>query len=429
MRSRRSAQAALGVLAQLTQGVIGLALLLVGHEAHLSVATSALAVSAYAIGMSVGRPVQGRALDTFAPALVLAGCGVAHAGAYVLIAVAAHNHWAGLFVAFSAVAGLFLPPIATQMRAEWPQSSGAGPATSVFAFIALLQTLSVLVAPILFSAVGAVASAATAMLTVAAVSGAATVLFALAVPRTRRRGGPASRVALRRYAKPLVLTLLIGAVVGSIEVIAPALAIAAHHPGAAGPLVIIATLGTVASGALAMRFGHRLAARGMIWRAASLQVVGATVLLLPAPLPVAGVGLVLVGAGSTPAIAALGTLVREQSAGLAEAFGWQSTALGSGVAGGSAVAGALVTVGAHLSAVPALGCALICAVLALLDQVAVGHQQGGAGSEQGADPADCKQPAVGGERGQLDARDGDGADGEQAAADGAGQRTAQAARE
>jgi MFS family permease len=376
MRSRRSVQAALGVLAQLTQGVIGLALLLVGHEAHLSVATSALAVSAYAIGMSVGRPLQGRALDTVAPALVLAGCGLAHAGAYVLIAVAAHSHWAGLFVAFAMLAGLFLPPVATQMRAEWPQSVSADRATSTFAFIALLQTLSVLIAPVLFSAVLPIASAAAAMLTVAGVSGACTVLFALAVPRGRRPGASQHRVAVRHYLMPLVLTLLIGAVTGSLEVVAPALAIAAHHPGAAGPLVIIATLGMVASGALAMRVGDRIPARSMLVRAASLEVVGAVVLLIPAPLPIAGVGLVLVSAGSTPAIAALGTLVRDHAAGTAEAFGWQSTALGLGVAGGSAAAGALVTVGAHLSAAPALACAVACAAIASFDLFAVRHEQG-----------------------------------------------------
>ncbi len=426
MRSRRSVQAALGVLAQLTQGVIGLALLLVGHEAHLSVATSALAVSAYAIGMSVGRPVQGRALDTLAPSVVLAGCGVAHAAAYVLIAVAAHGHWAGLFVTFSAVAGLALPPIATQMRAQWPGSAGA---TSVFAFIALLQTLSVLLAPILFSTVDSVASAAAAMLTVAGVSGAATVLYALAVPRGRPHGDAQARIAVRRYLNPLVLTLLIGAVIGSLEVIAPALAIAAHHPGAAGPLVIIATLGMVASGTLAMRVGSRVPARTMLIRATFVQMAGAIVALIPAPLPVAALGLVLLGAGGTPAIAALGSLVRDHAAGTAESFGWQSTALGLGVAGGSAVAGALVTVGAHLSAAPALVCAVACAAIASFDQLAVRHQQGRAGGEQRAEAADREQPAVRGERRQLGTGDDDRADGEQAAADRARERAPEQARE
>ncbi len=113
-------QAALGTAAQLTQGVIGLALLLVGHETHLGVTASALAVSAFAIGMAVGRPVQGRALDRNAAAPVLIGCALAHGGAYVVLAVAAHRHWSVLYAAAALVAGLTLPPIATQMRAAWP---------------------------------------------------------------------------------------------------------------------------------------------------------------------------------------------------------------------------------------------------------------------------------------------------------------------
>jgi MFS family permease len=361
----RSAQASLGVLAQLTQGVIGLALLLVGHQHSLSVTSSALAVSAYAIGMAIGRPVQGRALDTAPPRMVLALCGVVHAGGYVLIALAAHQHWAVAYVVFGFLTGLALPPIATQMRAEWPQERPAGQATSVFAFIALLQTLSVLLAPVLFSIVNSASTPTVAMLTVAGVSGVCTVLYALAIPRTRQRSADERRVAVRRYLGLLVLTALLGAVIGSLEVIAPAVAIADGHPGAAGPLVIVATLGMVAAGTAAMRWGARIPTTTMLALALTSEVAGAIVLLIPAPLVVSGVGLVLVSAGDTPAIAALGSQVRERSSGTAEAYGWQSTALGLGVAGGSAVAGGLVPIGAHWSALPALICAVACAAVAL----------------------------------------------------------------
>lgn len=361
----RTVQASLGVPAQLTQGVIGLALLLVGHQHALSVTTAALAVSAYAVGMSIGRPVQGRALDTAAPRAVLAVCGVAHVGCYVLIAVAAHEHWAVAYVGFGLLAGLTLPPIATQMRADWPQERPAGQATSVFALIALLQTLSVLLAPVLFSVVNSGSTATAAMLTVAGVSGACTVLYALAIPRTRPRGDEQHRVAVRRYLVLLVLTAMLGAVIGSLEVIAPAVAIASGHAGAAGPLVIIATLGMVAAGTAAMRWGARVPTAAMLGVALTSEVVGSIVLLIPAPLVVSGIGLVLVSAGDTPAIAALGSLVRERSAGTAEAYGWQSTAVGLGVAGGSAVAGGLVVVGAHWSALPALVAALVCAGVAV----------------------------------------------------------------
>ena len=362
---RRVAEGGLGVLAQLTQGIIGLGLLLVGHQASFPVATSALAVSAFAVAMAVGRPLQGRALDAWPPRVVLALCGVAHVAGYVLIAVSAHAHWAVAFVACSLLAGVTLPPIATQMRADWP-ASASGP--GVFAVIAMLQTVSVLLAPVLFAAVGSFASASVAMLTVAVVSGLCTVLFAAVIPRRPSyAGAPRSRVAVRRYLAPLLITALFGAVDGTVQVYAPAVAIAAHHPGTAGPLVITATVGTLLGAAYAISpAGSNVGARTMLLAAAAIQFLGAVVLLLPLPLAVAALGLLVVGAGATPAIAALGVMVRRRAGGTAEGFGWQSTALGLGVAAGSAVAGALAAVGAHLAALPALGCAALCGAWILM---------------------------------------------------------------
>lgn len=366
MRARRRvAEGGLGVLAQLTQGIIGLALLLVGHQAHFAVATSALAVSAFAVAMALGRPLQGRALDAMPPRAVLAWCGVAHVLAYLLIAVSAHERWAAAFVVCSLLAGFTLPPIATQMRAEWPDPASG---TGVFAMIALLQTVSVLIAPVVFTAVDSFASASTAMLTVAVISGACTVLFAAVIPRAVVRGNAVRhRVPLRRYLAPLLVTALFGAVDGTVQIYAPAVAIAAHHPAAAGPLVITATVGTLLGAAYAMSgAARRLGARRMLLVAAAIQAVGAAVLLVPSALAVAGLGLLIVGAGATPAIAALGVMVSSGAGGTAEGFGWQSTALGLGVAAGSAVAGAFAAAGAHLSALPALGCSALCGAWILM---------------------------------------------------------------
>ena len=160
-------EASLATLAQLTQGVIGLALLLVAHEVGLSVTTGAVAVAAYALGMSVGRPAQGRALDRFPAAAVIVGCGVAHGLFYVLLALVAQRRWAGLFVVAALGAGLTLPPIATQMRAAWPLGRPASAAPRVFATITMLQTVSVLIAPVLFTIVQVVSTPTIAMLVVA----------------------------------------------------------------------------------------------------------------------------------------------------------------------------------------------------------------------------------------------------------------------
>lgn len=373
-RRRLLAQSGLGVVAQLTQGIVGLSLLLVGHQTDLAVTTSALAVAGFSVGSAIGRPLQGRALDTGRPSVVLAACGVGHGVAFLLIAVAAHQRWSAAYIAFGVLAGALVPPIATRQRAAWP-SRFASP-TRAFAIIALLQTVSILIAPLLFTVVAAVASPTVAMLTVAFAAAASTVLFAAAVMvEGSPSGRTVSRVGVRSYARPLVSTALLGTINGVAAIAAPALALAAHHPSAAGPLVAATTAGALVGGLATMRNTARpLTPERRLFASAVVQVAGAVLVALPAPLGVAAAGMVLLGAGFAPALAASAVVVSARSAGSAESFGWQSMALGGGEATGSAVAGPLVHVGAHWAILPALVCALVCALLSATG--AVGRRPG-----------------------------------------------------
>ena len=359
-------EAALGTLAQLTQGVIGLALLLVAHQVGLPVATGAVAVAAYALGMSVGRPLQGRALDRFAASWVIVGCGIAHGLCYLLLAIVAHQPV--LFVLAALGAGLTLPPIATQMRAAWPADQPPAAAARVFATITMLQTISVLIAPVLFTVVQAVSTPIVAMLVVAGVSSVSTIGFGLVCrPGAARDGG---RTPVHHYLGLLLGTAAIGAVTGAVEVVAPAMAIAASHPGAAGLLATVATVGTLSGALVAMR--RPVSA----YVALSIQLVGAALLLVPSSLVIAAAGLFVLGTGVTPTLALLSTAMSRRAGGTAESFGWQSTALGLGVTGGSALAGVLASVTAHLSALPCLVGALATLFVARqLALVPVGAEQ------------------------------------------------------
>jgi hypothetical protein len=208
--------------------------------------------------------------------------------------------------------------------------------------------VSVLVAPVLFTVVQVISTPTTAMLVVALVSAVCTVAFGFVCRSGRGRADGGARVGLRRYAGLLAGTACIGAVTGSLEVVAPALAIAAGHPSAAGVLATVATLGTLLGALVAMR------RQVPVYAALVVQVVGAVVLLVPSSLVLAGAGLFVLGTGITPTLALLSTAVSRRAGGTAESFGWQSTALGLGVTGGSAIAGPLASVAAHLSALPCL---------------------------------------------------------------------------
>lgn len=353
-------QSVLGTIAQLTQGVVGLSLLLVGHEAAMAVSTAAFAVAAFSMGTAIGRPLQGRLIDVTDPRVVLAACGIAHGLAYLGIALAAHERWPVPYALFGFVAGATVPPIATHMRASWP--SRFQNATRAFALIAMLQTISILIAPLLFTAVNAVASAVAAMLTVAAASAVGTVLFAIAVGYEQRRARSDGRVSPRRYALPLAATALLGAVNGSVAIAAPAVAIAAGHPAVAGLLVAAATFGALVGGLVLIRHAA-MPTRTLLLVGSALEIVGPALVSVPGPLGLAAVGLVLLGVGFTPALASAAVAISTRAAGTAESFGWQSTALGLGEASGSAVAGQLARIGAQLSAVPAIVCACLCLAL------------------------------------------------------------------
>jgi sugar phosphate permease len=134
--------------------------------------------------------------------------------------------------------------------------------------------------------------------------------------------------------------------------------------------------------------------------ALALQVVGAGVLLVPAPLVLAAAGLVVLGIGFTPALSTMSLAVSQRAGGTAESFGWQSTALGLGVAGGSAVAGALAAVAAHLSALPCVLGASVCLVLVSVVRFgAVRDEQRGDGGEDRGARAGDEQRTVRAERG------------------------------
>jgi hypothetical protein len=124
-----------------------------------------------------------------------------------------------------------------------------------------------------------------------------------------------------------------------------------------------------------------------------VQLVGAAVLVVPAPLVVTGAALLVLGFGVTPALAALSTAVSRRAGGTAESFGWQSTALGLGVTAGSAVAGWLAGGSAHSAALPCL----VAAAVALASTVRIGRMRNADrsdGSQHGRDSARGEQRAV-----------------------------------
>ncbi|MEV0231097.1 MFS transporter [Nonomuraea sp. NPDC050786] len=341
------AQAVLGFLAQLTQQVAPVGMVLVVQGSSGSLALAGVTAAAFSVGAGMGRPVQGRLMDRRGSGPVLAATALLHVAALVALVVGA-GHWAWwIVVALAWVAGVGLPPISVSMRIEWGRRMAGEGRTAAYSLVYLVQELAMLLGPLAFGTLIAIMPASGAPLglgLVAVAAGAGTLGFARAL---RAGSGVPSRergrvFTDRRMPVLLAVVLLLGGTLGALQVGVPALAAARGVPAATGPLVAALSLGGIAGAAA---YGARA------WRSgAGVRIVGLMLALGVVLAPLAVVEAwplfwaVLFGGGLVfnPALTTSSLLVDEFApAAQAEAFGWISTAIGVGGALGSGAAGVI----------------------------------------------------------------------------------------
>jgi predicted MFS family arabinose efflux permease len=338
------AQAAFGLVAQVTQQVGGMGSVLVVAEATGSLAQGGLAAAAVAIGVGMGRPVHGRIIDRRGARAVLAFTACVHGaalGGLVLLAVSGAPGWALILLAW--VAGAGLPPVSLGMRVEWGALAGDERRTAAYSLVFMVQQLAIVLGPLTFGALVGAASASAALGCVAAMAAAGTIgLSRVLHANPPGSAGGARRGVLRRPGMPAVLgiALLLSGAIGALEVGLPALASAHGVPGASGVLLAVNSLGGIAGAAAyaARRWSAPPVTRMiwlMIWLGAALALAAAL-----GPLPAVGAVLFAAGFALTPALTTTSLLADEVAPeSRAEAFGWIATAFGVGIAAGAAVAG------------------------------------------------------------------------------------------
>ncbi|MEU6780207.1 MFS transporter [Nonomuraea angiospora] len=362
------AQAVLGFLAQLTQQVVPIGTVLVVQGASGSLTLAGVTAAAFAIGVGMGRPVQGRLMDRRGSRPVLAVTALVHVAALVALVVAAGDRLWWVVVALAWVAGAGLPPVSVSMRLEWGRRVPDEGRTAAYSLVYLVQELAMLVGPLAFGVVIALTTTSLGLALVAVAAGAGTLGFARTL-RSGARGPERERgrvFADRRMPVLLAVVLLLGATLGALQVGVPALATTRHAPAATGVLVAALSVGGIAGAAA---YGARS------WRSRAGVRLVALMLALGAMLaPLALVEswpvfwMVLFGGGLAlnPALTTSSLLVDEFAPGAqAEAFGWVSTAIGVGGALGSGVAGVTgERLGASAPFLAASGLALAGAALA-----------------------------------------------------------------
>jgi MFS family permease len=338
-------QAVLGLLAQLTQGAAPLGLVLVVRAATGSLIAAGAVSAALWIGAAVARPIQGRLIDRHGTRVVMLACGPIHTAALVGVVLVA---WAGgsvwTMVPLSALAGLVLPPVSVAMRVDWGRHVPASERTAAFSLVYLTQEIALVTGPLLIAALVGF-GAGVALITAGTISGVATIGFAaLGTSQASPHEAPVQTAAGRPTSLPAVLAVafLLGAILGVFQVAAPSLAIARGVPAVGGVLLAAVSVGGISGAVLYGGIRWRADAAMRLILLLGLLAVATTALVAVLPLVVVGALLALGGLALNPSFATTSLLIdRHGGSRGAEAFGWMSTAGGSGTAAGNAVAGAL----------------------------------------------------------------------------------------
>lgn len=365
-------------------GALPLTMVLFVRAQAGSFAAAGAVAAASALAGALTSPLRGRLVDRHGQTRVLGVCVLlSHTALAALIAAALAGAPTAALVALAALAGGTAAPLFPALRALWGTLVDEPLRDSAYALQSVLIEVMYLGGPLVAAALVAAGSPTLAIYAVAGTSLVASLAFVAAPASRAWRGAPAGAsddggAAPSRWgalATPGMRTLVLaqlpyGAVIGALDVSAPAFA-DAHGDAAAGGFALAAlALGSFAGG---LAYGARDWPGDRATRLLALTALFALPLLplaLVGSLPLLVVLLALAGLAIAPSTASVfGLLDTAAPRGTAtEAATWIVTAYAAGAAGGAAAAGALADDGARggLVLITALAVAAVVPVAARL---------------------------------------------------------------
>ncbi|MBL7255807.1 MFS transporter [Paractinoplanes lichenicola] len=350
------------VVARLPLATLSIGLLVHVERLTGSYAAAGLAAGALAIAQGVGGPLLGRLVDRHGQTLVLILPALVSGTALAVVAFLPARTPLLALLALAALIGFATPPVGACMRTLIPLLN-PGTEPRAYAIDAAATELTWIAGPPLALTVGSLAGTGTALALAGAVLLAATLAFVLSPTSRSWRSKAVSRTRSSALASPQMRTLVlvmacVGVVFGATEV-----AVTASAPSAAGWLLGLWGLGSLAGGVVAARSGG--GARDGRSFALLLTFLAAGHLSLAVAPPAL---IVLAGTVIAPILASAYAMVDKAApTGTAtEAFTWLATATATGTAAGAAAAGTLAdfttpTTGFLLAGTAALTAALIAA--------------------------------------------------------------------
>lgn len=339
------------LLARLPIGINALAIVLFLRQRTGSFAVAGAVAGMLSAGSALGAPAQGRLVDRLGPRRVLVPLAFLHASALgAIVAFAELDAATAALLACGFLAGIAMPPTSSVLRSLWSDLVEPRLHATAYALDSTLTELIFISGPLLTAAIAAITSPAGALIVSAIAVVTGTSIFT-ALPATRKIAAEdhGERHFLGALSSPGVRALVLsslptGAGIGILEVTIPAFSRAHGAAPAAGVLLAVWSLGSGIGGLL---YGT-LPRHGGVHRTHLLVAALMPLTMLPLiAAPSVGVMAVLVipaGCCIAPLLATRYELV----GGVAppgmrtEAYTWPVTSFVGGIAGGAALAGALV---------------------------------------------------------------------------------------
>jgi MFS family permease len=239
-----------GILGALPIGMLTVGILLFVRTETGSLAAAGAVAGAYGAGNAIGLALQGRLIDRYGQPIVLIPAGLSCATSLVLLVFATSADPVAEAV-FAGAAGIALPATTTSMRALLPELvADDRHRTTGYALLAVSFQLTMVLGPLVVSALLAITGPGSAILCAAALAAIAGTVFAsTAASRAwRPTPRPAGRIPSSGLRTLLVGTTGTGFGAGLISVGIPAIALEHGSASLAALLFATASIGDLAGG-------------------------------------------------------------------------------------------------------------------------------------------------------------------------------------
>lgn len=345
---------AAALVGRLSFATVSLAMLLAVQRSTGSYAAAGAAVGVFGLANVVVAPARARLVDRLGQPVALLRLAVAYAALLCVLTGLTLSTTAPtwVLVATAGVTGLFPPPLGAAMRVLWASLAGEPAAlTRAYSLDAVAEELLFVSGPPLVGAAAVATHPAFALAGTAAFALAGTLAMTRSPvsvgprPQSEEAARRAEQPLRQRGFRPLLVALLgVGAVLGTVEVAAPAFAQRHGSAQAAGLLLAALSLGSAFGGLLYGRRNWRPPPSVRLLALAAALSTTSAALAAAQHVLVLGALLITLGCFLAPALIT-GYLLADDLSPAAvrtEASSWVNTASNAGAAASAAVAGVLV---------------------------------------------------------------------------------------